>query len=100
GRCVLLQVRDHLVASRVAVGIAGEGESGEAVVATRGEEDERVPASAPGSADRIGCVEDQEVLALAGEEVADRQSRLTGADYHEVVTLILGRHEPASAGCG
>src|SRR5439155_4183898 len=94
---------DHLVPGRIAVGIAREGKPRKAVVPTRGEEDERVPASAPGRTDRVGGLEDHETLALTREEVADRQPRLPRPDHDDVVASrcsLHRRHPRSSAGCG
>ena len=50
---VLLEVGDHLVAGRVAVGIAGKRQAGKRVIAARREQHQRVPALAPRGADRL-----------------------------------------------
>ena len=84
GGRVLLEVCDHLVARRIAVGVTGEGKAGQAVVSARREENERVPAAAPGGADRIGALEDHEPPTLARQEVTDRKASLARADYDEV----------------
>ena len=45
---VVVQVGDDLVAARVAVGVAGERQAGQAVVAHGREQPQRVPAAPPG----------------------------------------------------
>jgi len=50
-RRVSVEVGDDFIPSRVAVRIAGKGEPRKAVVASRREQDERVPASPPRRAD-------------------------------------------------
>jgi hypothetical protein len=50
-RRVPVEVGDDFIPSRVAVRIAGKGEPGKAVVASRREQDERVPVSPPRRAD-------------------------------------------------
>ena len=87
GRGVLLEVGDDVVAARIGVGIARERQAGKPGVPPRREEDERVPARAPGGPDRAGCLEDLEAAALAGEEVAQRQPGLAGADHGDVQAL-------------
>ena len=86
-RCVSLQVGDHFVARWVAVGVAGEGRGGERVVASRCEEKQRVPATAPGCSDRVSRFEDHEAAPLAREVVAQRQARLTRPDDGDLVSL-------------
>jgi hypothetical protein len=77
---VLLEVAHHLVAAGIAVGVTGERQAGKRVIAARREQDQRVPTLAPGGANRLGRLEDHEPAAGAGEEVADRQPGLAGAD--------------------
>jgi hypothetical protein len=48
---VLLEIRDHFVTGRIAVGIAAEGKTGQAAVTARGEKRERFPPLSPGGAD-------------------------------------------------
>ena len=87
GGRILLQVGDDLVAVRIAVRVTGKNQARKAVVATRGEEDQRVPAIAPGGADRVGALEDHEPATLLREEVADRQARLAGSDHGDIKTI-------------
>jgi hypothetical protein len=82
--CVLLEVGDDLVTGRVAVGLAGESQSREAVVPTRREQDQRIPAAAPSGADRIGAIEDHEPPTLASEEIPHRQARLARPDHRNI----------------
>ena len=84
---VPLGVGDDLVARRVPVRVAGEVEAGQAVVATRREERERVPALPPGGGDCVRAVEDDEPSSGQGEEVADREARLARADHDDVELL-------------
>ena len=93
GRGIALEVGDHLVAGRVAVGVAGERQAWQRAVATRGEEGQRLPALAPSGSDLAGALEDQELPSLALEEMADRQAGLSGTDDHDSgVVGGLGRH--------
>ena len=101
GRCVLLQILDDLVSLGIAVRIAGKLQSGKAVVAARREEQERVPASAPRSADRIGGLEDREVAASSRQEVPQSESRLArtyDGDLESIVRAVfrLVRHVESS----
>jgi hypothetical protein len=84
---VLGEVGDDLVAGGVVVGVAGEREPGEAVVARGGEERERVPALAPGCGGSFGGVKDGEAAALLGEVVADGEAGLAAADDDDVVMV-------------
>ena len=87
GGRVLLKVGDDLVAVRIAVSVTGQGQARKTVVATWGEQDQRVPAIAPCGSDRVGALEDHESAALLREEVADRQPRLAGADHGDIKTV-------------
>ena len=86
---VAIEVGDHLVSVRIAIGVARERNTGQRAVAPGGEERERLPALAPGRPDRLGTLEDHEAAALAAEEVAHRQPCLAGADdsdFHVVAS--------------
>ena len=72
----------------IAVRVAGEREARKAVVATRREEHERVPASAPRSADRTGGVEDREASSLFRQEVPHGESRLTSAYHCDLESIV------------
>ena len=87
---VVGQVRDDIVAARVAVGLAGKREPGKAVVADGGEQLERVPASSPGGCRFAGGLEDREAASLLGEVVADREAGLAAAD-HEDLAIVRRR---------
>src|SRR5690242_19921749 len=87
-RCgVQLEVCDHLVASRIAIGVARESQSWKAGVATRGKQHERFPAIAPSVADPVGGVEDDEPRAVLREEIAHRESGLAGANNSDLDTV-------------
>src|SRR5919197_5753707 len=58
-----------------------------AALASRREELQRIPASAPGRRGCLDSLEDGEVRALQGEEIADRESRLAPSDHDNVVTV-------------
>ena len=95
-RRVLVEVADHFVACRIAVGVPGKGESGKGVMAPGGKEDEGVPTAPPRRADGVSGFEDHEMAALAGKEVADRQAGLPGADHDDVETGPQARVRPLS----
>src|ERR671936_183457 len=61
--------------------------AGKAALASRREELQRVPASAPGRRGCLDSLEDGEVRALPGEEIADRDSSLAASDHDNVVTV-------------
>jgi hypothetical protein len=84
---VLLQVADHLVAARVAVGVAGKCQSGKRVVAARREQDQRVPALTPRHTDGLTRLDDHEPPARAREEVAHRKAGLAGTNHDHVQPL-------------
>ncbi len=86
-RRVLLEVADHFIACRIAVGVSWKGESGKGVMAPGGKEDQRVPTAPPRRADAVSGFEDHEPAALTGEEVADRQAGLPGADHDDIETV-------------
>jgi hypothetical protein len=83
---VPFEVLDHLVSSRVAIGIARECDSRKGAVAPRREERQRVPALAPGRGDVAVPLEDDEPAFLAAEKMADRQAGLPCADDDHFVT--------------
>ena len=88
-RGVPLEVGDDLVARRVSVRVAGEGEPRQRVVAARREEDERVPAAPPGGTDGVRGFDDHEPSALLGEKVPDGEAGLARADHDDVVALVV-----------
>ncbi len=94
---VLVEVGSDLVAGRVTLRVAGEGEPGQCVVAARGEQDERVPAIPPRGPDGVRLLEDDEPSLLLGQGMADREPRLSGADHGDVVSHAL-HHNPCLAG--
>jgi hypothetical protein len=79
---VIGEVAHDLVATRVPVRVAGESETGEAVVPGGREELERVPASAPRGCWRLGGFNDREPPALFSEEIPDREAGLA-ASHHD-----------------
>jgi hypothetical protein len=95
---VVGEVGDDLVARGVVVRIAGKGLAGEAVVARRREEPQRVPPLAPRGRGGIGGLEDDEVAVLVGEVAADGETGLTAADdddlavggAHGIWTSVMG----------
>ena len=88
---VPLEVGDHLVARRVAVRVARKRKPRKRAVAAGREERQRIPALAPGRRDLAGALEDHEAAALAAEEVADRQPRLTSADDRDFHIIAQSR---------
>ena len=90
---VLLQIGNHLIPSWVTLGIARKGQPRQAAVPPRREESERLPTSAPSSADRVGRVEDHKPPSLTPQEVTHRQTRLTRPDHnHFEARTSLRRH--------
>ena len=87
---VVGEVGDDVVAARVAVGVAGEVEPGQAVVAHGREQPQRVPSGSPGGGRFAGGFEDGEPAALLGEEVADGQAGLAAADDDDLAPLGAG----------
>ena len=83
------QVVGHLVLGGERVGRSGEREPGQRVVAGRGEQAKRVPAVAPGAADPLVGVQDQERPSPTGQVVADRQAGLAATDDHRLNLLWL-----------
>ena len=77
---VVGEVGDDVVAARVASGSPGNARPGQAVVADRREQPQRVPALAPRCRQRVGRFEDRELPALLGEQVANRQAGVAAAD--------------------
>src|SRR5439155_10076192 len=57
-RRILLEVSDHLIPCRIALGVARERQSGKAVVPAGREQGQRVPAPAPRGTDRLATFED------------------------------------------
>ena len=88
---VPLEVGDHFIPRRVAVGVAGEGQAGQAAVAARREERERVPASPPSRTGRLVGLEDHERPPVLRQEATDCQSSLAGADDDRVEKAIRPR---------
>ena len=84
-----LQVVGHLVLGGERVGRRGEREPGQRVVPGRGEQPQRVPAPAPGVADPLVGVQDQERPSPPGQVVADRQAGLAATDDHGLDVLWL-----------
>src|ERR671919_3243759 len=89
---VISQVGHDLVASWVALRVARERQARKAAVADRREELQRVPAPAPGRRELLASLEDDEVLAVLGEEVAHREPGLARSDHDHVVTMRDGVH--------
>jgi hypothetical protein len=87
---VVRQVVRHLVARRIPVRVAREGETRERVVACRGEQSQRVPALAPRHRGLAGGLENREIAALLGQEVADGEACLAAADHDYVAMLRDG----------
>jgi hypothetical protein len=83
-RRLTLEICDDLVACRVAIRLAVEAHSWEAVIAPWREQDEGIPALVPRSADDVGAVEDRESAAPASQEIADGKARLARADYRNL----------------
>jgi hypothetical protein len=76
---VVLEICDHLVTGRIAIRIAGEGKTRQAVVTARREQRERFPSLSPGGADGPRF-DDEEMPPLLHEEVTHGQSGLACAD--------------------
>src|SRR4029078_13157580 len=69
GTRVVGQIGNDVVAAGVAVCVSGDREPRQAVVATRGEQPQRVPARPPRRRRRLGCLQDRETPTLLLEEV-------------------------------
>jgi hypothetical protein len=79
------EVADDLVAARVVLGIAGEGQSGQAAVAGRGEEGEAVVVARPRPY-RLGAgLEDHRAQAAGTQGVGGGEAGLAAADDDRVV---------------
>jgi hypothetical protein len=76
---VLLEIGDHLVPRRIAVGVAGKRQAGQAAVAARREQGERLPPLSPGRGDRARF-DDQEPPTLTSQEIRHGEAGLAGAD--------------------
>src|SRR3954453_6715217 len=81
---VVREVGDDVVAAGVAVGVAGKGQTRQAVVADRREQLQGVPAGPPCGGRFAGRLQDREPAALLSQEVADGQSCLATADDDHV----------------
>ena len=95
---VVGEIGDHLVARRVAVGLARERLAGEAVVARRREEPQRVPALPPRRGGCVGCLENGEAAAVSREVVADRKTGLAAADDDDLVVARAAHGDLAGTG--
>ena len=88
-----LQVVRHLILRREGPPGRGEAEAGQAVVASRREEPQRVPTRAPRVADPLVGVQDHGRPAPSLQEVPRREARLASADDHGLDPLrSLGAH--------
>src|SRR5205814_1953438 len=90
---VRVQVRDRLVPARVAVRITRERHPRQGVIPAWREEFQRVPALAPGGRDVVRALQDYEVAAAPGEEVADGHAGLAAADDDDVVVIGRGHSD-------
>src|SRR3954469_9346598 len=81
---VIGEVRDDVVAARIAVGRAGKRQARLAVVANRREQPEGIPAGPPSGGGVAGRLQDGEPATLLSQEVADGQPRLATADDHHL----------------
>ena len=94
---VARQVLDNLVAARIGVELAGEREPGQAVVAHRREQLQRVPPLAPLRCRSVGRLQNLEAAAVPGQEVPQGQPRLAAADHDDVVAVTGSGHDAPSA---
>ena len=86
-RDIRLEVLRNVVLDGQRVGLARERQSGQRVVADRGEQAQRVPAPQPRLANLTGAIEYQEPGARALQVVRRRESGLSGADDDGVVEV-------------
>ena len=93
-RRVLGEVGHDVVAARVAVRIAGEGQTRQAAIASGRKQLQRVPPCAPSGRRLLRRLEDRELATLPSQEIPDRKTGLAAADNDHlaiVATVVRSR---------
>src|SRR5207244_1962588 len=84
---VIAEVAHDLIATGVAVRVAGERHSREAVVAGGREQPHRVPASAPRGCWRLSGLKDRKPSSLLSKEIPDRQAGLAPSNHDHIAAF-------------
>src|SRR3954465_8296207 len=91
------EVLDHLIPAGVGVRVAGERHLGQAVVASRREQLQRVPPLSPRRGGLRRRLEDHEAPARTAQEVAEREAGLAAPDHGDVISIGGNAHALVSA---
>src|SRR3954469_14024052 len=69
------------------VRIAGKDQARKAAVSCRGEQLQRLPALTPSGSRLVSRIQDREVAALTGKEIADGEASLPPSDHDHLVAI-------------